>query len=70
MTEQPSLTGSSEFAERLLGVVNSGMLALMISIGHRSGLFDALAALPPASSERIAQVAGLASGDKKKEPGA
>jgi hypothetical protein len=35
------------------------MLALMISIGHRSGLFDAVAALPPASSERIAQVAGL-----------
>jgi len=25
----------------------SGMLALMISIGHRSGLFDAMAALPP-----------------------
>ena len=35
------------------------MLALMISIGHRSGLFDAMAALPPATSERIAQVAGL-----------
>jgi Rv2258c-like winged HTH domain len=32
------------------------MLALMITIGHRSGLFDAMAALPPASSERIAQV--------------
>jgi hypothetical protein len=27
VTEQPSLTGSSEFAERLLDVVNSGMLA-------------------------------------------
>ena len=59
VTEQPSLTGSSEFAERVLDVLNSGMLALMISIGHRSGLFDAMAALPPATSERIAQVAGL-----------
>ena len=59
VTEQPSLTGSSEFAERVLDVLNSGMLALMISIGHRSGLFDAMAALPPATSGRIAQVAGL-----------
>ena len=59
VTEQPSPTGSSAFAERVLDVVNSGMLALMISIGHRSGLFDAMAALPPATSERIAQVAGL-----------
>jgi len=31
VTEQPSLTGSSEFAERVLDVLNSGMLAL-----HRS----------------------------------
>jgi len=66
VTEQPSLTGSSEFAERVLDVLNSGMLALMISIGHRSGLFDAMAALPPATSGRIAQVAGL---DERYVPG-
>ena len=51
--------GTSAQIERVLDVLNSGMLAPMISIGHRSGLFDAMAALPPASSERIAQVAGL-----------
>jgi hypothetical protein len=31
------------------------MLALMASIGHRTGLFDAMASLPPATSAEIAQ---------------
>lgn len=35
-------TPDSEFADRLLGTLNSGMLMLMISIGHRTGLFDTL----------------------------
>ncbi|WP_437207009.1 class I SAM-dependent methyltransferase [Planctomicrobium sp. SH664] len=33
---------ADQFAERLLGILNSAGLALMISIGHRLGLFDAL----------------------------
>ena len=40
-------------------MLNAGALALMTSIGHRSGLFDTLAELPPATSEAIAQAAGL-----------
>ena len=32
------------FADRLLGVVNSASLALGLSIGHRTGLLDAMAA--------------------------
>ncbi len=47
------------FAGRLLEVLNSGGLALMISVGHRTGLFDAMSVFPPATSEEIARKAGL-----------
>ena len=47
------------FAGRMLGVVNDGMLALMVSVGHRTGLFDAMAELDPADSSTIAAAAGL-----------
>src|SRR5215212_6561175 len=46
------------FAERMLGALNEGALTLMTSIGHRTGLFDAMAGLPPSTSEQIA-AAGL-----------
>jgi SAM-dependent methyltransferase len=44
---------------RLLQVINDGALALMISIGHRAGIFDTMAALPPATSHQIAATAKL-----------
>jgi hypothetical protein len=47
------------FAGRRLGVVNDGMLALMVSVGHRTGLFDAMTGLDPADSSTIAEAAGL-----------
>lgn len=50
---------AEEFAERMVGVLNEGAIALMTSIGHRTGLFDALAELPPSTSEQIAEAAGL-----------
>ncbi|HET9201241.1 MAG TPA: class I SAM-dependent methyltransferase, partial [Dehalococcoidia bacterium] len=34
-------------------------LALIISVGHRTGLFDALAGLPPSTSEEVADSASL-----------
>ena len=40
-------------------MLNSASLALMTSIGHRTELFDAMAELPPATSQQIADVAGL-----------
>ena len=57
MSEEAVVAGSVEFAERLLGVLNDGALALMLSIGHRTGLFDAMAALPPSTSAQIARAA-------------
>src|SRR5919107_3347571 len=50
---------AEEFAERMVDVLNSGSIALMTSIGHRTGLFDAMTGLPPSTSEQIASAAGL-----------
>ena len=47
------------FSGRLTEMLNGGALALMTSIGHRTGLFDTLALLPPADSTLIAKEAGL-----------
>lgn len=47
------------FEERLVGTLNAGALCLMTSIGHRTGLFDVMAAIPPATSAQIASSAGL-----------
>ena len=47
------------FAERLVRALNDGALCLMVSIGHRTGLFDTMSGLPPATSADIATAAGL-----------
>ncbi len=61
MTNQQNIdqNRSEAFAEYMLGVLNSAGLSLMISIGQKTRLFDLLAQLPPSTSERIAQAAGL-----------
>jgi 2-polyprenyl-3-methyl-5-hydroxy-6-metoxy-1,4-benzoquinol methylase len=58
-TEELDQNMAEEFAERMLGVLNDGALALMTSIGHRTGLFDAMAGLIPSTSEQIASAANL-----------
>ena len=47
------------FAGQVLGMMNAAMTALMVSVGHRTGLFDKLATLPPSTSEQIAKATGL-----------
>lgn len=47
------------FSNRLLDTLNEGAITLMISIGHRTGLFDLLAKLSPTTSQTIADAAGL-----------
>ena len=59
MAEEAIVTASEEFAEHLMGVLNGGALSLMLSVGHRTGLFDAMASLPPSTSTQIAEAAGL-----------
>ena len=50
---------AERFADTMHGILNNGALALMTSIGHRTGLFETLATLPPSTSVQIAQAAGL-----------
>jgi 2-polyprenyl-3-methyl-5-hydroxy-6-metoxy-1,4-benzoquinol methylase len=50
---------SDAFADRMIEMLNYGALALMTSIGHRSGLFDAMKNMKPATSDEIAKAAGL-----------
>lgn len=57
-TPTPQATGNA-FAERMLRAINEGSLMLMVSMGHRTGLFDKLANMPAATSEQIAEQTGL-----------
>src|SRR5436190_15803675 len=47
------------FAGKMMQTLNDGFLGLLISVGHRTGLFDAMGGLPPATSQQIADAAGL-----------
>ena len=53
-------TVAEAFAGRIGDVLDAGAVAVMLSIGHRLALFDALAGLPPATSAELADRAGLA----------
>ncbi|CAG8553646.1 930_t:CDS:1 [Paraglomus brasilianum] len=52
---------AQSFAMKLVEILNNGALCLMISIGHRTGLFDTLAPFYPeyVSSQTLAQKANL-----------
>ena len=56
---EAEVAGSAEFAERMIHMLNEAMLALMVSVGHRTGLFDVMAAMPTATSAEIAAGAAL-----------
>jgi ubiquinone/menaquinone biosynthesis C-methylase UbiE len=47
------------FAGRFLAALNDAALCLMTSIGHRTGLFDAMRGLPPSTPAEIAASARL-----------
>jgi 2-polyprenyl-3-methyl-5-hydroxy-6-metoxy-1,4-benzoquinol methylase len=47
------------FSETLLRALNDGSLCLMVSIGHRTGIFDAMRDLASSTSEEIANKVGL-----------
>jgi SAM-dependent methyltransferase len=50
---------AEEFAARMVEAIDSASLAILLSIGHQTKLFDTLAELPPATSTQIADAAGL-----------
>lgn len=56
-TDAPAANASA--ADRLVGIMNDGAIALLCGIGHDTGLFETLAGLPPATSRQVADAAGL-----------
>jgi 2-polyprenyl-3-methyl-5-hydroxy-6-metoxy-1,4-benzoquinol methylase len=50
---------SDAFADRLIGALNEGALCVMLSIGHRTGLFDCMQGQAPMTSSKLAQYADL-----------
>lgn len=59
MASTEQALGADVYAARIVRTLNDGFTALMLSVGHRTGLFDVLADLPAASSRRIASAANL-----------
>ncbi len=59
MVQTASSPQAEAFANHMFEVLNHGALALMMSIGYRTGLFDVMARLSPSTSQCIAQTAGL-----------
>jgi 2-polyprenyl-3-methyl-5-hydroxy-6-metoxy-1,4-benzoquinol methylase len=48
-----------QFAGRTVQILNDSMLALLLSVGHQTRLFDTMAGLAPSTSADIANAAGL-----------
>jgi SAM-dependent methyltransferase len=58
-TQELDAERAEAFAGRVMQVVNDGMLSLMMSVGHRTGLFDVMAGMGAADGPSIAAAAGL-----------
>ena len=58
-TRTLELDQAGAFAEEMIQLANHATTALMISVGHRTGLFDTMSGLPASSSQRIADAAEL-----------
>ncbi|MCG8315453.1 MAG: class I SAM-dependent methyltransferase [Pseudomonadales bacterium] len=52
-------TRAAAFAEHIADVVDAGALSIMLSVGHRTGLLDAMKNQPPATSMEIAEMSEL-----------
>ena len=60
MTAPETASETTEaFSERMVAAIDSASLALLMSLGHQTGLLDAMAGLSPATSAQIAAAAGL-----------
>ena len=61
MTTIPEMDeGKAEaFANRMVGILNDASTAMMVSLGHRTWLFDVMGDMPPSTSQQIADAAKL-----------
>lgn len=53
------MESTEEFAERIAATLDGASLAILLSIGHQTGLLDTMAGLPASTSAQIADAAGL-----------
>lgn len=58
-TQEIDAARAEAFAGHVVGILNGAGLTFMLSIGHRTGLFDAMATMPPSTSEQIASATGI-----------
>src|SRR5665213_2072178 len=54
-----ALETAEEFAGRMVTAIDGASLAILLSIGHQTGLLDTMAGLGAATSAQIADAAGL-----------
>ncbi len=59
MNETMDQAKAEAFAGRMMALLNDASLGMLVSIGHQTRLFDTMAEMPAASSDAIAQAAGL-----------
>ena len=50
---------NNDFSQYLIDIINAGSLSLMLSIGHRTKIFDVMAQLPPSTVQEIASKSNL-----------
>jgi 2-polyprenyl-3-methyl-5-hydroxy-6-metoxy-1,4-benzoquinol methylase len=57
----PAAAGETaeEFGERMVAAIDSASLAILVSVGHQTGLLDTMAGLSPGTSAQIADASGL-----------
>ena len=58
-TDRIDAEAVTAFSERMLDCLNNAAVALMVSVGHRTKLFDVMARMKPATSHELAEAAQL-----------
>jgi SAM-dependent methyltransferase len=53
------MMSDDSFEDKMLDIMNKSALALMLSVGHRTGLFDTLSDISPSTSHDIAKKSNL-----------
>ena len=50
---------NNDFSQYLIDIINAGSLSIMLSIGHRTGIFDVMTQIPPSTAQEIASKSNL-----------
>jgi SAM-dependent methyltransferase len=59
LDQSPAGETPEDFTKRMVTAIDSASLAILMSVGHQTGLLDTMASLPPATSTQIAEASGL-----------